>query len=122
MLDVPNYVAGGTVGQAHKWRGIAGLAAKRPRPFWAVIATRIILRGLPVESKDSLRDLVLPVFRAAAVSWTASRYPAHETELAAAAEAAAGFAFAAGPKAYPSPPLLSAKLVAPATLATLPTR
>ncbi len=82
-------------------------ARKLPRPFWAVIAARMILRGLPTgaigaNAKDSLREMALPVFRAAAVSWTACRYPAHETELAAAAEAAAGFAFAAGPKVYPA--------------------
>jgi hypothetical protein len=105
--------ASGDAGRTDKWREaplakltngeeLQAWLRQRARPFWAVIAARIILRGLPVEGKDSPRDLFLPAFRAAAVSWTASRYPAHETELAAAAEAAAGFAFAAGPKAYPT--------------------
>jgi hypothetical protein len=79
----------------------------RPRPFWSVIAARMILRGLPAgakvaDAKESLRDVALPVFRAAAVSWTACRYPAYETELAADAEAAAGVVFAVGPGAYPA--------------------
>jgi hypothetical protein len=69
-----------------------------------VVGARTALRLLPTlqkaEGKESLRDLVLPVFRATAVSWAACRYPAHETELAAAAEVSAGAARAAGPSAY----------------------
>ena len=42
-----------------------------------------------------MRDVVLPVFRAAAVAWAAAKYPAHETELAAAAAACAAHAAAA---------------------------
>ena len=46
-----------------------------------------------------MRDVVLPVFRAAAVAWAAAKYPAHETELAAAAAACAAHAAAAAPAA-----------------------
>ncbi len=77
---------------------------KQPRPVLVMIRARTALRILPTVQKaggtDSLGELVLPAFRATAVSYAACRYPAHETELAAAAEASAGAARAAGPSTY----------------------
>ncbi|MDQ6867120.1 MAG: hypothetical protein M3178_01390 [Pseudomonadota bacterium] len=48
------------------------------------------LRVLPVvqTAKGYKGRLVLPVFRATAVSWSTAKYPTHETELAAAAAVA----------------------------------
>jgi len=54
---------------------------------------------LTAEREGYMRDVVLPVFRAAAVAWAAAKYPAHETELAAAAAACAAHAAAAAPAA-----------------------
>jgi hypothetical protein len=67
------------------------------------LAARAALRVLPIvltaEREGYMRDVVLPVFRAAAVAWAAAKYPAHETELAAAAAACAAHAAAAAPAA-----------------------
>jgi hypothetical protein len=68
---------------------------KQPRAVSVALAARAALRALPVMQKALLRGdyrsgLVLPVFRATAVSWAAAKYPAHEKELASAAHAAAG--------------------------------
>ncbi|MGH6837907.1 MAG: hypothetical protein ACREDT_03745 [Methylocella sp.] len=61
------------------------------------------MRVLPIlltaERQRYMRDVVLPVFRAAAVAWVAGKYPAHEMELAAAADACAAHAAAAAPAA-----------------------
>jgi hypothetical protein len=70
----------------------AGLETQ-PRKVAAALAVRAALRVLPLvqlgRCKGYMRSLVLPVFRATAVSWAAAKYHAHETELAAAAAAAA---------------------------------
>jgi hypothetical protein len=53
---------------------------------------RAALRVLPVvqlERGTSIRDLVLPVYRAKAVLWAAAKYPAHKYELTTACRAAA---------------------------------
>ncbi len=71
----------------------------QPREVSVALAARAALRVLPIlltaERKGYMRDVVLPVFRAAAVAWAAGKYPAHETELAAAAAAYAAYAAAA---------------------------
>lgn len=71
----------------------------RPREVPVALAARAALRVLPIvltaERKGYMRDVVLPVFRAAAVAWAAGKYPARETELAAAAVAYAAYAAAA---------------------------
>ena len=63
---------------------------RQPRSLSVALAARVALRVLPVYGATdvSVRDLVLPVFRAAAVSWAAAKYPAHKKELAACAAAA----------------------------------
>jgi hypothetical protein len=66
---------------------------KQPRAVSVALAARAALRALPVMQKALLRGdyrsgLVLPVFRATAVSWAAAKYPAHEKELASAAHPA----------------------------------
>jgi hypothetical protein len=75
----------------------------RPRDVAVALAARAALRVLPIvltaEREGYMRDVVLPVFRAAAVAWAAAKYPAHETELAAAAAACAAHADAAAPAA-----------------------
>ncbi|MGH6835246.1 MAG: hypothetical protein ACREC9_06780 [Methylocella sp.] len=74
-----------------------------PREVSVALVARAALRALPIvltaEREGYMRDVVLPVFRAAAVAWAAGKYPAHETELAAAAAAYAAFAAAAAPAA-----------------------
>ncbi len=71
----------------------------QPREVSVALAARAALRVLPIlltaERKGYMRDVVLPVFRAAAVAWAAGKYPARETELAAAAAAYAAYAAAA---------------------------
>ncbi|MDH3739454.1 MAG: hypothetical protein OER92_09685, partial [Alphaproteobacteria bacterium] len=64
----------------------------QPHPVSVVIAARTALRVLPLladEFSDSKLkpgavaiDIVLPVFRAVAVSWSAAKYPNHATDLA----------------------------------------
>jgi hypothetical protein len=61
--------------------------------MWRSLSPRAALRALPVAlgatspgyDAHLFSHIVLPVFRAMAVSWAAAQYPAHETELAAAA-------------------------------------
>jgi len=64
----------------------------QPRAVLIAFAARAALRVLPFvqwgKRKGYMRGLVLPVFRATAVSWAAAKYHAHETELAAIATAA----------------------------------
>jgi hypothetical protein len=76
----------------------------QPREVSVALAARAALRVFPIlvtaERKGYLRDVVLPVFRAAAVAWAAGKYPAHETELAAAAAYAAAVAAHAADAAY----------------------
>ncbi|MGH6846713.1 MAG: hypothetical protein ACREC0_04520, partial [Methylocella sp.] len=71
----------------------------QPREVAVALAARAALRVLPIvltaERKGYMRDVVLPVFRATAAAWAAGKYPAHETELAAAAAAYAAYAAAA---------------------------
>jgi hypothetical protein len=71
---------------------------KQPREVSVAFAARAALRVLPVlqtakPDERYMRDIVLPSFRATAVSWAAARYPAHETELSTGAAAAAFVAF-----------------------------
>jgi len=63
---------------------------KHPREVAVALAARVALRVLPVvqAAKHYKGCLVLPVFRATAVSWSAAKYPAHGTELAAYAAVA----------------------------------
>jgi hypothetical protein len=65
----------------------------QPRGVSVSLASRAALRALPVVQTALLRGgymsgLVLPVFRATAVSWAAAKYPANEMELTAAAQPA----------------------------------
>lgn len=55
----------------------------QPREVAIALAARVALRVLPVvqTAKGYKGCLVLPVFRATAVSWSKAKYPAHETEL-----------------------------------------
>jgi hypothetical protein len=59
----------------------------KPPEVWAALAARAALRVLPVVGNaghyrgDHTRDIVLPVFRAVTVSWSAAKYPAHADEL-----------------------------------------
>ena len=57
--------------------------ANQPREVAIALAARVALRVLPVvqTAKGYKGCLVLPVFRATAVSWSKAKYPAHETEL-----------------------------------------
>jgi hypothetical protein len=71
---------------------------KQPRAISVAFAARAALRVVPVletakPDERYMRDLVLPSFRATAVSWAAARYPARETELSAGAATAAFVAF-----------------------------
>jgi hypothetical protein len=64
---------------------------KQPSEVAVALAARVALRVLPVvqSAKGGYRGcLVLPVFRATAVSWSTAKYPAHGTELAAYAAVA----------------------------------
>jgi hypothetical protein len=64
---------------------------KQPSEVAVAPAARVALRVLPVvqSAKGGYRGcLVLPVFRATAVSWSTAKYPAHGTELAAYAAVA----------------------------------
>jgi hypothetical protein len=70
---------------------------KQPRPVAVALAARVALRVLPVvqTAKGYNGRLVLPVFRATAVSWSMAKYPTHETEIAAYAAVAYSAAVAA---------------------------
>lgn len=66
---------------------------RQPRGVAVALAARAALRVLPLlkaakASRGFRSNIVLPVFRAAAVSWAAANYPARERELAGAASAA----------------------------------
>jgi hypothetical protein len=65
---------------------------KQTREVAVAFAARAALRVLPVvqlaEREGFLDNIVLPVFRATAVSWAASRFSSHQTDLSAAADAA----------------------------------
>jgi hypothetical protein len=66
---------------------------KQPREVAFAFAAHAALRVLPVvqlEKRETyIRDLVLPVFRATAISWAAAKYPAREKKLATACRTAA---------------------------------
>lgn len=72
----------------------------KPREVAIALAARAALRVLPGVTIDARRDfkgdlpavVVLPVFRATAVSWAAAKYPAHERDLSIAAFVAASAA------------------------------
>jgi TIR domain len=77
---------------------------KQPREVSVALAARAALRFLAAVQQTEKRggnkgglfsEVVLPVFRATAVSWAAAKYPARETEIARAATAAARAAKAA---------------------------
>ena len=62
---------------------LAAWLRKEPREVSKLLGVRWTLRALPtvvVYRGDLLSDLVLPTFRAVAVSWVGVRYPAHEIE------------------------------------------
>jgi hypothetical protein len=62
----------------------------QPREVAVALAARVALRVLPVvqTAMGYKGRLVLPVFRATAVSWSTAKYPTHGTELAAYAAVA----------------------------------
>ncbi len=66
---------------------------ERSRARFRSRSQRAALRVLPIlqlEKRDSsIRDLVLPVFRATVASWDAAKYPAREQELSTTCRAAA---------------------------------
>jgi hypothetical protein len=66
---------------------------RQPREVSVAFAARTALRVLPIihvaEREGYVGNLLLPLFRAASVSWAIARYSARENELAAAAHDAA---------------------------------
>jgi hypothetical protein len=77
----------------------------QPREVAVALAVRSALRALPslwaaraVSNADFFADIVLPVFRAIAVAWSAAKYPDHATRLQAAADAAAALAYRLRPQ------------------------
>jgi hypothetical protein len=62
----------------------------QPPEVAVALAARVALRALPVMqmAKGYKGGLILPAFRATAVSWSKAKYPAHETELVTYAAAA----------------------------------
>jgi hypothetical protein len=70
--------------QFESWLG------KQPREVAVALAARMALRVLPVvqSAKGYEGRLVLPVFRATAISWSSAKYPTHGKELAAYAAVA----------------------------------
>lgn len=73
------------------------VAASQPREVLTMLAARAALRVLPFAQMGKCVDYRgvrrLPLFCAGAVSWTAAKYPAFETNLAAQAAAAIGATF-----------------------------
>jgi hypothetical protein len=70
----------------------------KPREVAPILAARAALRAAPVlvaasERRGGLprieREIVLPVFRAMAVAWTAGHYPRYAVDLGAASAASA---------------------------------
>ena len=78
MADIKNR------SQFEAWLG------NQPPEVAVALAARVALRALPVveTAKGYKGCLILPVFRATAVSWSKAKYPAHETELVPYAAAA----------------------------------
>ena len=74
----------------------------QPPEVAVAFAARAVLRVLPIlqtaQREGYMGKMVLPMFRAAAVSWAAAKYPAHKEKLATACRAAASrAAHPAGP-------------------------
>src|SRR5258706_41450 len=79
--------------------------ADKPRDVATVVAARAALRVVPllvtgIATPGFKKTLILPVFRATAVSWVAGRDPTLIAQLLRATRAAADAAYAAADAAY----------------------
>lgn len=105
----------GPLAKINNGNELAAWLERQPREVSVVFAARAALRVLPIlqtaKREGYMGKMVLPMFRAAAVSWAAAKYPAHKEELATACRAAASRA------AHPTGPTWVSGFAAAATLA-----